>query len=67
MSAVARLTFVHSMQGLALGEDYRLVNYNVWTYWRLVYGGGPSIGRASKDIYGRSAIGTRLFLGRISA
>ncbi|CAM9136528.1 unnamed protein product, partial [Ectocarpus sp. 4 AP-2014] len=43
-------------KGLVLGEDYRLVNYNVWTYWLLVYGGGPSIGRASKDIYGRSAI-----------
>lgn len=40
-----------------LGEDYRLVNYNVWKYWLLVYGGGPSIGRASKDIYSKSAIG----------
>ncbi|CAM9126790.1 unnamed protein product, partial [Hapterophycus canaliculatus] len=44
-------------EGLVLGEDYRLVNYNVWKYWLLVYGGGPSIGRASKDIYGCSAIG----------
>lgn len=40
-----------------LGEDYRVVNYNVWKYWLLVYGGGPSIGRASKDIYGLPAIG----------
>ncbi len=46
-------------QGLVLGEDYRLVNYNVWKYWLLVYGGGPSIGRASKDIYSHSAIGAR--------
>ncbi|CAM9339819.1 unnamed protein product, partial [Laminaria digitata] len=42
-------------QGLVLGEDYRVVNFNVWKYWRLVYGGGPSIGRPSKNIYSRSA------------
>lgn len=47
----------HLTKGLVLGEDYRLVNYNVWKYWSLIYGGGPSIGRASKDIYGLSAIG----------
>ncbi|CAM9466034.1 unnamed protein product [Ectocarpus sp. 12 AP-2014] len=54
-------------KGLVLGEDYRLVNYNVWTYWLLVYGGGPSIGRASKDIYGRSAIANPTAVVKIQA
>lgn len=47
-------------QGLVLGEDYRVVNFHVWSYWMMVYGGGPSIGRASKDIYSRRAIGKEL-------
>lgn len=53
-----RLTVVRWLrQGLVLGEDYRVVNFNVWRYWLMVYGGGPSIGRAAKDIYSRPAIG----------
>ncbi|CAN0444036.1 unnamed protein product, partial [Scytosiphon promiscuus] len=48
-------------------EDYRLVNYNVWKYWLLVYGGGPSTGRASKDIYGRPAIGKYDMISLVSS
>lgn len=52
-------------KGLVLGEDYRVVNYNVWKYWLMVYGGGPSVGRSSKNIYGRSAIGeVRRWMGQ---
>ncbi|CAM9509599.1 unnamed protein product, partial [Choristocarpus tenellus] len=42
--------------GLVLGQDYRVVNHNVWRYWMLVYGGGPCLGRSTKDIYSMPAI-----------
>jgi hypothetical protein len=31
--------------------DYRVVNYNVWTYWVAVHGGGPSVTRKGREIY----------------
>eukprot|EP01038_Epipyxis_sp_PR26KG_P012343 gene12343-16554_t len=36
---------------LSLASDYRLINYNIWTFYQLVHGGGPIISRRDKDIY----------------
>jgi DNA-binding TFAR19-related protein (PDSD5 family) len=36
---------------LVAGVHYRCVNYNVWRFYELVHGGGPSISRIYDDIY----------------
>ena len=39
------------MRTLVLAKDYRCINYNVWRFYELVYGGGPCIARLEDDIY----------------
>ena len=36
---------------LKKGVDYRCVTYNVWKFFELVHGGGPTIARKDQDIY----------------
>jgi hypothetical protein len=52
-AGIARLVPV---PGLKIGHHYRVVNYNVWQYWMMVYGGGPNVGRKRRDIYSSPAI-----------
>lgn len=38
-------------RSLKLCIHYRSVNYNVWIFYQLVHGGGPSLSRREDDIY----------------
>jgi len=40
-----------------IGKHYRAVNYDLWTYWRMVHGGGPCISRKTKEITSVPACG----------
>jgi hypothetical protein len=40
---------------LALVTDYRVVNYNVWTFWVRVHGGGPPVTRKGREVYSEPA------------
>lgn len=41
---------------IAKAKDYRCVNFNVWRFYELVHGGGPTIARQEQDIYSAKGI-----------